>query len=262
MSSQFDGLAQMYEDMFALPWRKDLESHSVLAALGRVRGERVLDIGCGTGLYSRLLKAQGADLVMGQDVSEGMLSYARAQEPADRRGIEYVRTLPSALEGTFDAALGVYVLPYAEQYAELVELCGLAARALKPGGRFVTLPVNPDYDGGREYYRRYGLRLFDAEPRFDASKVTLELEFGPYQETITARYWSRRALERALTEVGFTDIGWPPFRVSDQGMREHGASFWEPYLRSPHASLITCVKGPSTPGTAARDTSVPRPSTP
>ncbi len=247
MSSQFDGLAQMYEDMFALPWRKDLESPSVLAALGRVRGARVLDIGCGTGLYARLLKARGADLVVGQDVSEGMLSYARAQEPADHRAIEYVQTLPSGLEGTFDAVLGVYVLPYAEQYAELVELCGLAARALKPGGRFVTLPVNPDYDGRREYYRRYGLRLFDAEPRFDASKVTLELEFGPYQETITARYWSRRALEEALTEAGFTDIGWPPFQVSEEGMREHGASFWEPYLRSPHAALITCVKGPSAP---------------
>ncbi|MFJ8434064.1 class I SAM-dependent methyltransferase [Kitasatospora sp. NPDC094019] len=247
MSSQFDGLAQMYEDMFALPWRKDLESHSVLAALGGVRGERVLDIGCGTGLYSRLLKAQGADLVVGQDVSEGMLSYARAQEPADSRGIEYVRSLPSGLAGTFDAVLGVYVLPYAEQYAELVELCGTAARALRPGGRFVTLPVNPDYDGGREYYRRYGLRLFDAEPRFDASKVTLELEFGPYQETITARYWSRRALEAALTEAGFTDIDWPPFQVSEAGMREHGAGFWEPYLRSPHAALITCVKGASAP---------------
>ncbi|MEV0187096.1 methyltransferase domain-containing protein [Kitasatospora purpeofusca] len=247
MSSQFDGLAQMYEDMFALPWRKHLESHSVLAALGHVRGERVLDLGCGTGLYSRLLKAHGADLVVGQDVSEGMLSYARAQEPAGHRGIEYVHTLPPALEGTFDAVLGVYVLPYAEQYAELVELCAMAARALKPGGRFVTLPVNPDYDGRREYYERYGLRLFDAEPRFDASKVTLELEFGPYQETITARYWSREALEGALAEAGFTDIGWPPFQVSEPGMREHGRSFWGPYLRSPHAALITCVKAAAAP---------------
>ncbi|MFJ4094877.1 class I SAM-dependent methyltransferase [Kitasatospora sp. NPDC089913] len=74
--------------------------HSVLAALGQVRGERVLDLGCGTGLCSRLLKAQGAGLVVGQDVSEGMLSYARAQEPAGHRGIEYVHALPPALEGT------------------------------------------------------------------------------------------------------------------------------------------------------------------
>ncbi|SDT82432.1 Methyltransferase domain-containing protein [Streptomyces sp. TLI_053] len=127
--------------------------HSVLAALGQVRGERVLDLGCGTGLCSRLLKAQGAGLVVGQDVSEGMLSYARAQEPAGHRGIEYVHALPPALEGTFDAVLGVYVLPYAEQYAELVALCGTAARALRPGGRFVTLPVDPDYDGRREQWR-------------------------------------------------------------------------------------------------------------
>ncbi|WHM40935.1 class I SAM-dependent methyltransferase [Streptomyces sp. BPTC-684] len=242
MASRFDALGDMYEEMFRLPWRAHLESFSVLRALGALEGEQIYDIGCGTGLYSRVMKRRGAARVVGYDISEGMIAVARRREADRPLGIEYTTTASDAEAGAFGRALGVYILPYAEDYTTLVEMCSIAARALRPGGLFVTLPVNPDYHGGRAYYERYGLRLFDAEPRADASRVTLELCFGRYAEQITARYWTRGTLERALRESGFEAIDWPAFRVSEEGIARYGEEFWHPYLDCPHASMITCAK--------------------
>ncbi|MEU2718766.1 methyltransferase domain-containing protein [Streptomyces sp. NPDC007205] len=239
---QFEALGVMYEEMFLLPWRKHLESFSVFASLGDVAGKDVLDIGCGTGLYSRQLKQRGAARVVGYDVSTGMIEIARQAERVEPLGIEYTEQTGLIGEGAFDTALAVYVLPYAEDYQTLVSLCTLASRALRPGGRFVTLPVNPGFHGDRTYYQRYGLRLAEAEPRRDASRVTLELCFGDYDERITARYWSKETLEKALREAGFVSISWPVFQVSEEGVARHGKDFWLPYLNCPHAALISCTK--------------------
>ncbi|MFD7665951.1 class I SAM-dependent methyltransferase [Streptomyces sp. NPDC059788] len=241
MSSQFDALGRMYEEMAELPWRRDLESYTVLEVLGGQAGRSVLDIGCGTGQYCRALRRAGAGRVVGYDISAGMIAHAAEREAGEPLGIQYTTEPPS--DGDFDVALGVYVLPYATTYPELVDLCSVAARALAPGGLFVTLPVNPDYAGDPAYYEPYGLRLHEDEPRADASRITLELCFGPYEATISARYWSRCALQSALVDAGFTDVAWHAFRVSPDGLRAHGPAFWSAYLRCPHASLITCRLG-------------------
>src|SRR5450631_4320970 len=51
--------------------------------------ERVVDIGCGTGLVSRALGIGGSNLDhMAVDLSPDMITYARAQAPG-QRGIQY-----------------------------------------------------------------------------------------------------------------------------------------------------------------------------
>jgi SAM-dependent methyltransferase len=239
VSEQFDGYARMYEDMFRLPVRSFLERFSVLSLLGELNGRSVLDIGCGTGVYSRELRRRGAARVTGYDVSAGMLDHARRIEDDEPLGIEYTTEPPGPESAKYDLALGVYVLPYAESYDALVELCALAAAGLRAGGLFVTLPVNPDYDGRRDYYAKYGFRVYDDEARADGSRVTLELDFGPYHEVITARRWARETLERALADAGFEEVSWPPYQVSPEGIEAHGREFWSAYLRCPHATIIT-----------------------
>ena len=48
-----------------------------------LRGQRVLDIGCGTGRLSAALAEQGLARVWGVDASSGMLAVAREKLPAD-----------------------------------------------------------------------------------------------------------------------------------------------------------------------------------
>ncbi|HTF86671.1 MAG TPA: methyltransferase domain-containing protein [Niabella sp.] len=69
---QFDDLSSLYEDMASWPFRKEIETPSVLETLGDVRGKDVLDFGCGDGTYSRILKRLGARRVVGFDVADGI----------------------------------------------------------------------------------------------------------------------------------------------------------------------------------------------
>ena len=64
-----------------------------LAALGDVRGKHILDVGCGTGIYSLTLEQMGAEVVA-LDVCQEMISMAqrRAQELRLNDRITFVTT--------------------------------------------------------------------------------------------------------------------------------------------------------------------------
>ncbi|EPX56861.1 hypothetical protein D187_007296 [Cystobacter fuscus DSM 2262] len=149
----------------------------MLQRLGSVEQMDVLDFGCGSGLYSRLLKERGARRVVGYDEAEGMLRYASRREEKERRGIEYTSRLADRLEGQFDVVLGVYVLPYASTREGLHAMCASMSRLLRPGGRLLTLPIHPAYEGDPEYYRPYGLRLVSDRPHEEGGAVQLELSY-------------------------------------------------------------------------------------
>src|SRR4051794_22874274 len=56
--------------------------------LGDVAGSRVLDVGCGNGLFARRLAGRGAHVVA-VDLSEAMLERARAHAPPSSGTIDY-----------------------------------------------------------------------------------------------------------------------------------------------------------------------------
>lgn len=241
VQSQFDDLAELYERFSAQPFRRELEFPSVLRVLGDVTGLHVLDLGCGSGVYSRMLAAAGAH-VTGMDEADGMIAYAAAREAREPLDVVYVTgALPPELKGQFDVVLGVYVLPYATSYADLVALCRTASGALRVGGRFVTLPIHPGFHRDPAYYAPYGFRLHAYEPA-DGAAVVLNLWAGRYEATVTARFWTARTLERALTTAGFDVVEWASHVVSDRGADEYGAGYWQPYLTTPHAVLLNCRK--------------------
>ena len=96
-----------------------------------------LDVGCGSGVFSRLLAGAGAN-VLGLDGSPAMVEAARAAGGVGVR-FEVGRVEDvGAQAATFDGAICLSVLEYLKAPAE-----GLAAIAgrLKPGGRLaVSLP--------------------------------------------------------------------------------------------------------------------------
>ncbi|MGD9934747.1 MAG: cyclopropane-fatty-acyl-phospholipid synthase family protein [Dehalococcoidia bacterium] len=111
------------------------------ARLGLGTGSRVLDLGCGPGLYTRRLGALGC-AVTGVDYSQRSIEYAREHDPAGTYLLQDYRMLN--VEGPFDAASLVYgdlcVLPPAEADRLLRTIHGL----LTPGGWFafdVTTPT-------------------------------------------------------------------------------------------------------------------------
>ncbi|WP_053077578.1 class I SAM-dependent methyltransferase [Burkholderia cepacia] len=243
MESQFDDLPSLYENMAEWPFRRDVEIPNVFATLGDVRNRDILDFGCGNGMYSRWLKKRGADKVVGYDVSEGMLRYARRWEEEDPVGIEFISNLPPESDGQFDIVLAVYVLPYARTVDELRKLCAQMTRPLKPGGRLITLPIHPDYVRDRRYYEPMGLRLAPFGDDVDGGKVQLDLFMGSFSAQVTAYVWSRESLDDALYRAGSSIVQWVEYGRMRDGQHPTVDSSLQAYLDKPHAALLNCVIG-------------------
>ena len=126
----------------------------LLAPVAAEGSARVLDAGCGPGLYSLRLAQLGFD-VTGVDVGEAVLEHGRRE--ARRAGVavryrrENLRTLPPVDAGVrFDAVLLIYfVLDGFTRRDQLRVLRRMAAQ-LRPGGRIIAeLRVRPEQPPGR-----------------------------------------------------------------------------------------------------------------
>ncbi|MBM3289935.1 MAG: methyltransferase domain-containing protein [Candidatus Hydrogenedentes bacterium] len=95
-------------------------------------GERVLDLGCGTGHLTNEIAARGAEVV-GVDSSQEMIAQARAAYPALDFRIADARTM--WFDAPFDAVFSNAALHWVHEADQAASCIG---GALKPGGRFVA----------------------------------------------------------------------------------------------------------------------------
>ena len=106
--------------------------HDLVDLLDPRPGERVLDVGCGTGELTAALAARGA-IVTGLDASEEMLGTARARHPALTFVADDAQRL--TYDGAFDAVFSNAALHWMPRADDVV--AGVA-RALGRPGRFVA----------------------------------------------------------------------------------------------------------------------------
>ena len=72
------------------PWRTHIEAFTLMKLIDDPTGKAVIDIACGEGFYTRILRQRGAAQATGVDLSEKMIELARATEAQQRLGIDYL----------------------------------------------------------------------------------------------------------------------------------------------------------------------------
>jgi SAM-dependent methyltransferase len=114
---------------------------TMLALLGEVAGQDVLDAGCGEGYLSRILAARGARMT-GVDLAPRLIDVARQKgSPGEIVYLTADLSEPQPeLAGRFDALASYLVLNDVEEYRGFA---GTLARSLKTGGRAVLGLNNP-----------------------------------------------------------------------------------------------------------------------
>jgi len=130
-----------------------LEVPCMLKAVGPVKGKRLLDLGCGSGLHIKLYSKRGA-ICSGIDISSTMVAIAKKECPKADFKIGTIRKLPYA-SSSFDivtASLSVHYLD------DLKPVFKEASRVLKKGGLFIY-STGSVFEAAREKYEDADLKL-------------------------------------------------------------------------------------------------------
>ncbi len=121
-------------------------------ALGELRSadaKRILDIGCGTGIFSARMRDElDVELVCGCDLSAGMLEKAAERSSA----VNWIRADSTRLpidDGAVDAVVCTEAFHFFDQPAALAEF----RRALEPGGLLLIAMINPRTQAGSAMLR-------------------------------------------------------------------------------------------------------------
>lgn len=245
MTTDYDPIAEQYQRSKQQPWRAFVESFTLMDLVGDPTGLSVLDLACGEGFYSRLLRHRGAARVRGLDLSAGMIELAAAQEARQPLGVTYAVADARELSGEdpVDLTVAAYLLNYARTRAELQAMCDGIARSLKPGGRFVTVNTNPALDfPGAPSYRKYGFQTEAVGEWAEGTPIrwTFHLDDGSF--TIENYHLSVASHEQAFRRAGFREIRWHPATLSPDALVEQDRDFWSTLLECPPVAFIECVK--------------------
>ena len=244
--AQYDAIALEYQKISAAVPLRDAEWYSLRVRLGDLTGLSVLDLACGDGMGTRLLKRWGAAQVAGVDISPQMIGLAQQREDAEPTGISYrvadVATLGRI--GEFDRVCAAYLLHYAENRDQLHQLVRTAYDNLKPGQPFVASianilqPPQPSFD-----QRKYGFsfRLME-ETLHEGASLRGTLFLGEQTVEFDFYWLPWDAYQEAFRAVGFRSWTIEPFLIPPDSERERGEGFWDEYLARPSGLHITCHK--------------------
>jgi 2-polyprenyl-3-methyl-5-hydroxy-6-metoxy-1,4-benzoquinol methylase len=171
MKTDYDRISREYQLSKLQPWRKYVEAHTFFKLAGDLTNKYILDLACGDGFYTRQLKLRGAANVEGVDISKEMIQLARGSEEKSPLGITYhiQDVLNLKLNNKFDLITASYLLNYAKNVEELTQFGKVISEHLNPGGRFITINSNPDYQAPVNTLRKYGFTR-ENESRLEVEK--------------------------------------------------------------------------------------------
>jgi toxoflavin synthase len=244
MPTNYDQIAELYSRSKQAPWRHHIELYSLLELLGDISGATVLDLACGDGHYTRILKRLGAAQVVGVDLSPKMVELARTAERDEPLGLEYFAAdaRDHQFHACLDVVLAAYLLNYARSSDELLGMARAIHRALKPGGRLVAVNNNPMQQvGSFGDSRKYGfIKSVDGEPR-NGSVIRYTFDQDGDEFIIDNYHLDPEMHASAFREAGFSDVRWHLPQLSP-GESSARAEYWADFLRDPPIILLSCTK--------------------
>lgn len=224
--TSWGGVAGWYDDYLKDEdtYQAKVISPNLMRMLAVKKGERVLDLACGQGYFTRLAREAGADIA-GADISKELIAKAKAQTPGTTFYVAPATNLNFAKDNTYDAALCVLALQNIE---DLPATFKEVRRVLKPDGRFVFVLNHPAFrvlkrsswgwdEEAKAQYRR-------VDGYLSSAKIAVDMHPGKATRATTVSY--HRSLQdffKALAGAGLAATRleeWISHKQSQKGPRQ------------------------------------------
>jgi ubiquinone/menaquinone biosynthesis C-methylase UbiE len=189
----YDNIAERYDSVWSR--RFEAVARQMWVLVPPHPGDKVLDIGTGTGIVLRTLVEldAGVGLTVGCDRSARMLMRAREQVAGVRVLGADATALPFHDE-SFHLATASFVLSHIRDYPRAL---AETLRVLKPSARFAASSWAPPSD---PYSAAWGEWLASAVSQPEVERAVAEV--APWED----HFSQKRALEAALTRAGFSPV--------------------------------------------------------
>jgi ubiquinone/menaquinone biosynthesis C-methylase UbiE len=143
----YDEIADWYADWVqTTSWAHGVIASELVALCRPVDQQRLLDVACGEGTFSRLLGRAGHEVV-GVDVSTKLIAIARERSKDTDDSLKFVvddaRTLATCPDAAFDGAICVMALM---DIPDLGAVYRSVRRVVRSGGWFVIAITHPCFD--------------------------------------------------------------------------------------------------------------------
>ena len=220
-----------------------IETPILFAMLPDLHGKTILDIGCGMGQHAKQYSDMGAESVLGIDISEKMLEYAKEHNQADN--ITYQRMAMEDIEAInrqFDLVTSSLAFDYTEDFSGLmVKIHNL----MKKDAELVfsmSHPIVTAWDGAYDRYTRTetGERLY-ANLRNYCKEGVRKVDwvvngYERYHKTVST-------LINTLIGAGFMIEECQEAHISDE-MREKYPALFGGTIHRPEFIFFRCRKMP------------------
>ena len=218
-----------------------IETPILFAMLPDLHGKEILDIGCGMGQHAKQYAEMGAESVLGIDISEKMLEYAKAHNSAgnivyQRMAVEDIGTM----NDQFDLVTSSLVFDYIEDFCDLMRKI---QRLMKDDAELVfsmSHPIVTAWDGVYDRYTRTetGERLY-ANLRNYCQEGLRKVDwvvngYECYHRTVST-------LINAMIRAGFVIEECQEARLSDE-MREQYPALFGGTIHRPEFIFFRCRK--------------------
>lgn len=232
-STSWGGVAKWYDDLIekeASSYQKEVILPNVLRLLAPKQGERILDLACGQGFFSREFAKLGAD-VIGVDIAPELIKIASVNSESKTNirikpefRVSSADKLDFIPDGSIDKVAIILALQNIEDINGVFKEC---ARILSSKGKIVLVINHPAFripkTSSWEFAEKEKIQYRRIDKYMSESSVQIQMHPGKDPKDVTISF--HRPLQvyfKAIKKTGFAVTGleeWISNKESEQGPR-------------------------------------------
>ncbi|MHB1118057.1 MAG: class I SAM-dependent methyltransferase [Minisyncoccota bacterium] len=198
---------------------------NLLRVMNLKKGERVLDLACGQGFFSRVFHAAGAE-VTGVDIGAPLIAFAKKQSPKDiKYFVRSAEDLAIFQDGYFEKISIVLAIQNIEALHKVFKEC---ARVLSPTGKLFLVLNHPAFripkSSSWGYDETTKMQYRRVDRYMSESKVAIDMNPSRPGTSMTVSFHrSFQYYFKTLANAGFAVARleeWLSHRESEQGPRK------------------------------------------